>query len=607
MPSQDRLVILDNEILIRTETGEKRISLPKTASPEVLSELLAEHGVQVKYVTQPLAIRIQASPQGLRVVIGILSFGVFSKVHSGSGLCLQGNTVHVPAPGAIDSLGKYLLGHYGIQGEVLTLPQLFKLRLNPPTFPVIDEVDVYSETQDSEGEPRSDIWEKLYGYQKTGFRFLNFASENGSGCILGDEMGLGKTLQIIALLQFQLQSLESSKRALVVMPATLVANWQRELRKFAPSLSFHVHYGSKRSMDPRLLQNESLVLTTYETLVNDLLLFDQYEWDYCVLDEAQNIKNPSAARTQAAKSLRRRVSIAVTGTPFENHVTDVWSLADFVMPGVLGPISTFEALHDDDIDSARRINRAIKSFVIRRLVLDVREDLPEKVEVDEALSPPQNVLDRQDEIAASGSKASSLTRLLLSAAHSDQDCSQEDFEQSPKVVRLQELLEEIYLEGQRAIVFTSFRNSAERLIKWHTKVFPGKFVALLNGGTAVSERQNLVDALAEKADGCLILNPTAGGVGLNITSANHVIHFNPEWNPAKTDQATARAYRGGQALPVMVHHFFYEGTVEELVVLRQASKRVLAGEAVPVAAPEMSMNDVVGWVLNQKKNVRGLV
>ena len=276
------------------------------------------------------------------------------------------------------------------------------------------------------------------------------------------------------------------------------------------------------------------------------------------------------------------------------------------MPGALGPIELFEAMHDDDIDSARRIKRAIKSFVIRRLVLDVRDDLPEKIEVDEALSPTQGILDRQTEIASSGARASSLTRLLLSSAHSEPDCTQEEFEVTPKVVRLQELLEEIYADGQRALVFTSFRNSAERLLTWHRKVFPSAFAALLNGGTAMSDRQTLVDALGNNREGCLIMNPTAGGVGLNITSANHVIHFNPEWNPAKTDQATARAYRGGQELPVTVHHLFYEGTIEELVVLRQASKRTLAGETVPVADAEMSMADVVGLVLNQK-NVGGLV
>jgi SNF2 family DNA or RNA helicase len=605
MHKGSQLEIQKTDFGLQITSGDLMHDLPTDAYQNRihLTTLLDEFQIPYQEVTKPLSIRIHKDGGSISLTFGIQTLGKFYPIDGDSGLGTDGKRVFVCGSDAVEELWGYLSETYGISNSPISLPELFLLRLDPPPNVLVDEVEVGDVLDDEPSDDRPTSWSSLYEYQKTGYRFLNFAASNGSGAILGDEMGLGKTAQVIALLESKLRLENGDQRALVVVPATLVVNWQRELRKFASGLSFHVHYGSKRSFDPAFIRNQRLVVTTYETLVNDLVLFNQFHWDYCVIDEAQNIKNPGAARTDALKRLRRGVSIAVTGTPFENHVTDLWSLVDFVMPGRLGSLQSFEASHSDDLHSARLISEAIKSLVIRRMVLDVREDLPEKIEIDEVLTPPSHVIEKQLEILATGRLAGSLTRLLVISAHGDADLSFAEFENSPKVQRLGELLDEIYANGHRVLIFSSFSQASERLRQWHQAKYPDVFCEKINGSTPVPQRQALVDELGMYQTGSLVLNPTAGGVGLNITSANHVIHFNPEWNPAKTDQATARAYRGGQELPVSVHHFYYEGTVEELVASKQALKRSLAVEAVPVAQPEMSIGEVFDWLAGVTENV----
>ena len=605
MPKGLELEISRTEQGLQIASGELKHDLPIALHQDrnQLKSFLGELQIPYKDVTKPLSIRIHKERGSISLTFGVQTLGTFYSIDAVSGIGTDGKRVFVCGLNAVEELWAYLKNSYGISNSRISLPELFLLRLDPPPNILIDDVEAGDVLDDAPLANLPKSWSSLYEYQKTGYWFLNFAASNGSGAILGDEMGLGKTAQVIALLDSKLRDQDGIQRALVVVPATLVVNWQRELKKFAPGLSFHVHYGPKRSFDPAVVKSQRLVVTTYETLVNDLVLFNQFHWDYCIIDEAQNIKNPGAARTDTLKRLRRGVSIAVTGTPFENHVTDLWSLVDFVMPGRLGSLQSFEASHSDDLHSARLISEAIKSLVIRRMVLDVREDLPEKIEIDEVLTPPSHVVDKQLEILAAGRLAGSLTRLLVISAHGDADLSFAEFENSPKVHRLGELLDEIYANGQRALIFSSFSQASERLRQWHQAKYHDVFCEKINGSTPVPQRQELVDELGMYPIGSLILNPTAGGVGLNITSANHVIHFNPEWNPAKTDQATARAYRGGQELPVSVHHFYYEGTVEELVASKQALKRSLAVEAVPVAQPEMSIGEVFDWLAGVTENV----
>lgn len=437
---------------------------------------------------------------------------------------------------------------------------------------------------------------KLYPYQLVGYRWLRFMAEQADGCVLGDEMGLGKTLQVITLLLARHD--EGRQTSLVIAPVSLLENWRRELARFAPSLDVFIHHGSNRPGWVKTLETHDVVIMSYGAALSDLGMLVMGNWDVLVLDEAQAIKNPDSRRSVSIKRIPRAFGIAVSGTPFENHILDVWSLFNFVEPPLLGNRDEFAADYSDDLEGAAKLEGSISPFILRRTVSEVADDLPEKT----VINVPLTLMDSEaeayekirrlvvEEVGTSGATLASLTRLRMFCTHpfvldDSIDFSREAASKSPSSVSskysyLCTLLEEIFSRGEKVLVFTSYRKMFSLL----SRDLPSRFdvrVFEIDGSTEPKLRQSVVDEFsALEQPSVLVLNPTAAGTGLNITAACNVIHYNLEWNPAKEDQATARAYRRGQDKPVMVYRLFYAGTVEESIKERMDLKREMAGKAI---------------------------
>lgn len=420
----------------------------------------------------------------------------------------------------------------------------------------------------------SEIEGKLFPYQEEGLEFLRNMSQLSTGALLADEMGLGKTLQAIALLAEN----RGTAPSLVVMPGSLLGNWQRELAKFAPKLRVLRHSGARRSFELSQFAGVDLVLTSYDLVGNDFELFKDVQWKYLVLDEAQYIKNPNAQRTKNTKALFRDFSLAITGTPFETNLKDYWSIVDFIAPGFLGELTSFEALFTNDFDSVELLRESTKNLFIRRLVKDVSKELPSRFEIPEWLPMSAEMAASQDSILAGpGNPLVKINSLVLLAQHGGSSAQERDFLESAKLERLGELLSEIYQNGEKAIIFANFDFAIEKITVYLRARFPSSFTEKITGAVASDIRLELIDKLGQANTGVLIINPQAGGVGLNIVHANHVIHFSPLWNPALREQATKRAHRTGQERPVFVRHFLYESSIEEVMWQRQ-SERIELGE-----------------------------
>ena len=430
----------------------------------------------------------------------------------------------------------------------------------------------------------------LYNYQKIGFSWIKSMLNAVHGCILGDEMGLGKTLQIITLMQDNKE--HNNKPSLVIAPVSLIVNWKRECEKFAPDLKVLIHHGANRTGIYKDLLHYDIVVISYNTAVTDLGMLKMINWYCVVIDEAQNIKNPSSERAQAVKALIRRNSVAVTGTPFENHITDLWSIMDFAIPGLFGSLNTFKQAVTDDVLGAEKIEPILTPVMIRRLVKDVATDLPEKIIIPQALEMTDYEKElyndlRHDAVEKSQDKKviplGTIQKLRMFCTHPFLCKFTPGFNPerySMKYTRFCEIVQEIVSRNEKVIVFTSYK----RMFDIIASDIPERYgieVSCINGETPVENRQSIVDWF-NKYDGSamLVLNPRAAGTGLNITGANHVIHYNLEWNPALEDQASARAYRRGQAKTVFIYRLFYLDTVEEVINERIDRKRKTSSAAV---------------------------
>lgn len=430
---------------------------------------------------------------------------------------------------------------------------------------------------------------ELYPYQKAGWQWLSFLWQEGLGAILADEMGLGKTIQIIALLASPER--DEAAPSLIVAPTSLLENWRREISRFAPGLRTYIHQGARRTGDYREFAPFDVIITSYETVVRDGSMFRMVDWRIVVLDEAQAIKNPETKRSLSVRQLKRRSGIAVTGTPVENSLRDLWSLADFAVPGLLGDLTAFEQDFQDDLSGAEALEPLVSPIMLRRLVSEVATDLPERLDIPQVLSLSEAESGayeqvRLDTLAEFGGAASlvALTRLRMFCAHplllDDTSWSVEAALGFTKLARLFEIVNEVFASRQKMLVFTSYNRLAEMI----TRITRERYLTLaktINGETPVAMRQEIVDQFAaETGSALLVLNPRAAGTGLNITAATHVVHYNLEWNPAVEDQASARAHRRGQTRPVTVHRLYLGDTVEEIVDERLTRKRSLSGAAV---------------------------
>lgn len=449
----------------------------------------------------------------------------------------------------------------------------------------------------------------LFPYQAHGVAWISETLQRTGGLILADEMGLGKTIQIIGAML--LDPPVDVSPALVLCPTSLIANWVRELQKFAPSLTIAVHRGADRARLHRDLQRSQVVITTYDTAVNDLVLFRAVEWSWLVLDEAQAVKNPDSRRRGAVATIPRRRTIPVTGTPVENHLLDLWSLADLAVPGLLGSRELFELRFPDTDDSARALSEITGPVVLKRMVRDVAQDLPERrdipvpVELGDDLARDYNaVLEETLERYPAAGALVATGQLQLFCAHPwlrSPDGSAPDWEDrveiarqsgqplvTPKIERTLQLLREAFTYGHKVLVFANFNTCGGLLREAANLVgLPGAFWGAINGSTPGGDRQPMVDAFAaHDGPAVLVLNPRAAGAGLNITAATVVIHYTQVWNPALEQQASARAHRRGQTEPVTIYHMFYVDTVEEVMMERAQRRRDMGAEAVPTSGTE---------------------
>lgn len=457
---------------------------------------------------------------------------------------------------------------------------------------------------------------RLYPYQEIGYRWLKYITDEACGCILGDEMGLGKTLQVIALL---LQRKNEGKGpSLVVAPVSLLENWRREIDKFSPDLNTLVHHGGGRTGRYTTLLSFDVVITAYSTVSTDLSMLSMVSWDLLVLDEAQNIKNPTATRTISVKELHRRAGIAVTGTPFENHILDLWSLLDFAIPGCVGDKATFSRFYSDDINGAERIEPTLSALMIRRNVDEVAKDLPDKILIPQPLvmsdvEAMRYEDTRQSILASFDARAVTLailTKLRMYCTHpsivESEFTGTDPIQISTKYARLCELVDEIVAAKEKVIVFTSYTE----MFNVFEEDIPRRFgipVASINGGTPVENRQRIIDTFSQiDGSAMLVLNPRAAGVGLNITAANHVIHYNLEWNPALEDQATARSFRRGQEKTVFIYRLYYVDTVEEFVNDKILHKREMSETAVVGSSGEENSRQLILQAIEKSPVKRGV-
>lgn len=425
-----------------------------------------------------------------------------------------------------------------------------------------------------------------YPYQVIGIEWLTSQKKLGlKGAILGDVMGLGKTLQAIGFITKNVNS--GFQNNLVICPATLIDNWKKEINKFSPNLKVLTHFGKYRTGIPGGLVNYDVVITSYDALVADHAILRSINWNIVVLDEAQQIKNPEAKRTLRSKGLPRQFGLAVTGTPLENRLRDIWSLSDFAQPGLFGSEEDFANEYETDSSGATEVNRVLRSLMLRRKLNDIDHQLPDKVIKDYPLRWPDELNDvyervRQDALAefahAGGLVATGRLRKLTTHPILMDIGPQGDLlALSPKYSLTVDILEELFANNEKCLIFASYREVMDRFAIDLGNRFPKAFIETLDGRTQISDRQPLVERFNNfEGYGVLICNPIVAGAGLNITGANHVIHYNLEWNPAKEDQATFRVYRNGQLKETFIHRLFYVSTIDEVIDERIQLKRNLA-------------------------------
>ena len=451
---------------------------------------------------------------------------------------------------------------------------------------------------------------QLRPYQALGAGWLAFLERWGLGACLADDMGLGKTIELIAFLLYLKEQDALQKPTLLICPTSVLGNWEREVKKFGPTLKTLVHHGDKRAKGKafaKAIQDKHLVITSYALAFRDAKDLQSISWQGVVLDEAQNIKNSEAKQSQAVRQLEASFRIALTGTPVENRLQELWSILDFLNPGYLGQRNFFQRRFAipiekyGDTDSLKTLRSLVQPFILRRLKTDrdIIQDLPEKQEMTVfcGLSPEQAEIyqklveeslaeiDASEGIQRRGMILGLLVKLKQICNHPAQFLKENSLgnqHRSAKLQRLEEMLEEMISEdGDRALIFTQFAEWGKLLKPYLEKQFGGE-VFFLYGSTSKNQREEMIDRFQHDPQGprIMILSLKAGGVGLNLTRANHVFHFDRWWNPAVENQATDRVFRIGQTRNVQVHKFVCSGTLEEKINDLIESKKALADQVV---------------------------
>ena len=492
-----------------------------------------------------------------------------------------------------------LLAESGAAAGPITLRNYLKLARSSSPRVLFEEVTeiVPAAIKADTAAPSALFKGTLYPYQAIGVRWITLLANEELGGILGDEMGLGKTIQVIAALTQRVGAVPN----LVVAPATLLENWRREFVKFAPDLKVTVHRGDGRTGFPSVLRCQDVVITSYDTAARDLGLLKTVRWHLVILDEAQAIKNTDTMRSRTMREIPKRVGLAVTGTPVENRLEDLWSILSFACPSVLGPLPAFRNRFENTVAGAVALQPAVSPLILRRRIAEVAGDLPERIDVPVAIEMPDveaTAYERLrraivDEYGATATLVA-LTKLRQFCTHPLvlQSVDDDPVSCSAKYLRFIEILDEIVAARDKLILFTSFQRMIDMIVRDIDRRF-GIPCFWIDGRTDVDERQGIVDLFSETDGAALLaLNPRAAGTGLNIVAANHIIHYNLEWNPAVEDQASARAHRRGQQRPVTVHRLFYVSTVEEIIDQRVSDKRRLAAAAVVGTDGDDDLTDV---------------
>ncbi|WP_344875858.1 DEAD/DEAH box helicase, partial [Nonomuraea antimicrobica] len=486
----------------------------------------------------------------------------------------------------IEALAAALTGTVEVEGED---GQAEQVPVEPTAW--LDELrERLSEPADA--DPPDGLAATLRDYQLAGLRWLVRMTSLGLGACLADDMGLGKTITLIALHLHR-----ASGATLVVCPASLLGNWEREITRFAPGVPVHRYHGGNRAL-PEEGAQEGFVLTTYATMRLDAGRLAEQPWGLLVADEAQHVKNPASGTAKALREIPAAARVALTGTPVENNLSELWAILDWTTPGLLGPLSRFRArwakpVESGDGEAAERFARLAGPFLLRRRKSDpgIAPELPPKTETDRPvpLTPEQAglyeavVRESMAQIAAADGMArrglivkllTGLKQICNHPAHYLKEAGQRLPGRSGKLELLDELVDTIVAEDGAVLVFTQYVAMA-RLLEHH---LTGRGVAtqLLHGGTPVARREEMVRRFQDGSAPVFLLSLKAAGTGLNLTRADHVIHYDRWWNPAVEDQATDRAYRIGQTRPVQVHRLIAEGTIEDRIAQMLAAKRSLA-------------------------------
>jgi SNF2 family DNA or RNA helicase len=454
---------------------------------------------------------------------------------------------------------------------------------------------------------------ELRPYQHRGYTWLHSVTDVGFGACLADDMGLGKTIQVLALLQ-SLHETHGSMPFLVVCPTSVIGNWLREIRRFVPEFQVCIHHGSNRAQTPETLTEKlrgedasksTIMVTSYALMRGDQELLSHIAFDTLVLDEAQNIKNPDAAQSHAVRKLNANRRLALTGTPVENRLMELWSILDFVNPGLLGSRSFFKRVFASPVERlgdkgvAERLRRVTAPFVLRRLKTDpsIVPELPEKGDLtrfcpmtreqaalykatlDKAMNDLANLekgMQRRGKILA---LLTALKQICNHPAHYLGD-DRIDASRSGKLVRFLEIFTDVLSEDGQALIFTQYRVMGE-ILKRVMSQRTGHHIPFLHGGLSRTAREKLVESFQSRyGPPALVVSLRAGGTGLNLTRANHIFHYDRWWNPAVEDQATDRAFRIGQTRDVTVHRLVTRGSLEEQINELLKEKRHLADQVV---------------------------
>lgn len=430
---------------------------------------------------------------------------------------------------------------------------------------------------------------KLRDYQISGLNWFKTLDHYEFGGILADEMGLGKTLQTISFLLSKKEDTDSSLKSLIITPTSLIYNWKNEFETFAPSMKVLLIHGNKKEREKALLEMNDcdVIITTYGTLRNDLDKYINTVFDYCIIDEAQNIKNPLALSTDAVKSINAKVRFALTGTPIENNLLELWSIFDFVMPGYLYSRSKFQDLFIYDVYNSENLKRLIKPFVLRRTKSEVMKELPDKIEhkfyvelnKDQRKIYSAYIAEIQEKMKNKNLKTDKITMFSyltkLRQLCLDPSVLVENYnKKSSKIETTLEILKNAIEENHKILLFSQFTSVLKNIGKELTK--NDITYSYIDGQTNAKDRLELVNKFNETDDNkVFLISLKAGGTGLNLTSADIVIHFDPWWNPSVENQASDRAHRYGQQNVVEVIKLIAKGTIEEKIIKLQENKNEL--------------------------------